>query len=153
MIKVKLLGNNVRTFFVEATDRIAEALEREGVDTSRQVISISGVVLRDRLSETFEEYGIQDESEVRISAVVKAESAAVKVCFLGSTVKTAIHDVDERLGDVLDANGIQKERVIVSMKGVPVRRDDYGLTLGELGIPDETEVRISAVVKAESALA
>ena len=132
-------------------ERVCDVLEREGVSCERTVVSIAGVPLRDGVYKSFAENGVQDETEVRVSAVVKADSASVRVRFLGSTVKTAIHEVNECLGDILSVNEIPTDRTIVSMFGVPVKAGDYTKTLSELGIADETELRISAVVKADSA--
>lgn len=151
MLRIKILGAQVKTVLADVNDRICETLDREGISVERTVVSIAGVPLRDAVYGTFAEYGIQDETEVRLSAVVKADSAAVRVKFLGSTVKTAIHDVTEVFGDVLRQNAVPTERTIVSLFGVPVQAADYGKTLAQLGIEDESEVRISAVVKADSA--
>lgn len=150
MIKVTVLGNELVTDFAQVTDTVGSFLADHGIETGRSIISIHGVPVRD-LSTTFEQNGVEDESEVRVSSVVKAESAAVKVRFLCSTPKTDICSVNDVLEDVLNRNEIPVERSIISLFGVPVRPGDMVKSLAALGVEDETEVRISSVVKAESA--
>ena len=77
----------------------------------------------------------------------------VKVKIATNSVrKEAIVSVDTTVEELLENNNVSTVGVALHLDGAVVMPDEYDLTLDELGIEDESEATLVAIVKADSAL-
>jgi hypothetical protein len=78
MIQITVKSNGTRrTETAEVTSTPAEIFDNIGIDTSRSMVNLDGVVLNSEGQQrTFESLGVTDGSTVTLSSVVKADGAA-----------------------------------------------------------------------------
>lgn len=73
------IGTNTerKTVIVNPTDVLGDVLEENNVSTTSAAIHLNGSLIPGAdLQETFEDLGVEDESNAMLIAVVKADSAA-----------------------------------------------------------------------------
>ena len=72
------IGTNTerKTVVVEPTDVLGEVLEQNNVSTTSAAIHLNGSLIPGcDLGETFEDLGVEDDTQAMLIAVVKADSA------------------------------------------------------------------------------
>lgn len=72
------IGTNTerKTVVVEPTDVLGEVLEQNNVNTTSAAIHLNGSLIPGcDLGETFEDLGVEDDTQAMLIAVVKADSA------------------------------------------------------------------------------
>lgn len=68
-----------------------------------------------------------------------------------SNRKIVTTPVEATIEDILNANNVSVGGAALHLDGSIVAPDEYDLSLEDLGIEDETEVTLVAIVKADSA--
>lgn len=77
MIRIKITSNSSRkTVTAQPNQTIAEILEDNNISFAGAALHLDGsLVMPDELDETLEDLGIEDETEVALTSIVKADSA------------------------------------------------------------------------------
>ena len=76
MIRLTIGTNTEKTsVIVQPTDTLADVLTDNNVNTASSAIHLNGSLIPGCDLETFEDLGVEDDSEAMLIAVVKADSA------------------------------------------------------------------------------
>lgn len=77
MIQVRITTNTARkTVTVEPTQTLMDAFDAAGVSVGNAVVYVDGMVVNaNEQYDTLTEIGVEDESTIQVSAIVKADSA------------------------------------------------------------------------------
>lgn len=77
MVQVRITTNTTRkTVTVEPTQSLNDAFDAAGVSVGNAVVYVDGMVVSDNEQyDALTEIGVEDESTIQVSAIVKADSA------------------------------------------------------------------------------
>lgn len=77
MVQVRITTNTTRkTVTIEPTQSLNDAFEAAGVSVGNAVVYVDGMVVsNDEQYDTLDSIGVEDESTIQVSAIVKADSA------------------------------------------------------------------------------